>query len=166
MTRLKVGVLTQMLRREGIQAYTGVPDSTFKVLHRHLDDAPELRYISSVSEPAAVGVAVGLHMAGCRPALVTQNSGLGFSINHLASLAIPYRIPMILLVGWRGWRGQDSPIHTVMGRATIPILESVGIPHVALEPEDGQEALVAALDEYRDTPGPFAVVMRKGVLAA
>ncbi len=69
----------------------------------------------AANEGNAVGIAAGHYLATGSPGVVfLQNSGIGNAVNPLLSLADPlvYRIPMLLLIGWRGEPGtQDEPQH-------------------------------------------------------
>ena len=60
-----------------------------------------------------------------------------------------YGIPLLLLVGWRGQPGKkDEPQHAAQGRLTIPILETLEIPHF-LVPESAERAHTAVADATR-----------------
>ncbi|WP_329045857.1 thiamine pyrophosphate-binding protein [Amycolatopsis sp. NBC_01488] len=95
-------------------------------------------------EDNAVGMAAGAALAGHAPAVLMQNSGLGQSVNALASLVVPYRIPMLLVVSVRGADGDPTPENQVMGRLTEPLLAGLGVPAEILE-ADGVEEQVARL---------------------
>jgi hypothetical protein len=94
----------------------------------------------------AVGLAAGAWLGGRRPVVVMQNSGLGTSLNALASLSLMYGLPALLLVTWRGYQGKDAPEHILMGEISPGLLDLLGIPYRVLSP-----------DRSRNTwPGPLA----------
>src|SRR5262244_3864778 len=72
-----------------------------------------------------------------RPAVLMQNSGLGTSLNALASLSLMYGLPALLLVTWRGHRGKDAPEHILTGAITERHLGLLGIPHRVLSESSG-----------------------------
>jgi sulfopyruvate decarboxylase alpha subunit len=149
-----------LLQDAGFDFYTGVPDSTFKLLLRQIEAQPEFNYIPSVSENVAVGLAVGAYLGGRRPVILMQNSGLALALNPLASLASLYRVPVLLVVGWRGHDGKDSPEHTLLGAATLPLLDALGLPYYIPEVDSLARDVgraVAALEERRV---PCALVCR------
>ena len=82
-------------------------------------------------EGEAVSAAAGTWLAGGLGAALMQNSGLGNAVNPLASLSIPYEIPVLMLVSWRGEPGQARMpcITTPMGAATPGHLRAAGHPH-------------------------------------
>src|SRR5262245_29154705 len=107
--------LAASLERQGLDFFTGVPCSLVEDVIAALERHPRLPYVPAVREDIAVGVAAGAALAGRRPAVIMQNSGLGTSLNALASLSLMYRLPAVLLVTWRGYEGKDAPEHLLMG---------------------------------------------------
>src|SRR5574338_567637 len=94
----------------GYDFYAGVPCSFLTpLLHRVISD-PSLTYIGATSEGEAVGIAAGAWLAGRLPVVTCQNSGLGNMVNPLTSLNWPFRIPVLLIITWRGQPGlKDEP---------------------------------------------------------
>jgi phosphonopyruvate decarboxylase len=119
-----------------------------------------------VDEGEAAAYAAGVRLAGGRALVVLQNSGLGNAVNPLASLLVPYRLPAVLLVSWRGQPGrQDEEHHLPMGRATLPILEALGIGARALGPEvDVADAFRRAHAQAEESGLPVALVVPRGRL--
>lgn len=149
------------LKAEGFDFFTGVADSLIASLIEGLSRAGE--YIPAVREDLAVGLASGAYLAGKRPCVLMQNSGLGYCLNVLTSLNLIYRIPLLLIVGHRGHQGNDAPEHWVMGRHCRGLLEQVGIP--VLEPA-AEEMVPAAGQASRllaQSRLPAAILVRPGV---
>ena len=71
-------------------------------------------------------------LGGMRGAMFAQNSGLGNCVNALASLAVPWQIPVLMFLGQRGELGEFNVSQVGMGRATRPILDALGIPRAAV----------------------------------
>jgi sulfopyruvate decarboxylase subunit alpha len=69
-------------------------------------------------------------MAGRRGALIMQNSGLGNSINALASLNVAAQIPIVLVISHRGDLGEFNPAQVPMGQAAERILAALDIRYV------------------------------------
>ncbi|TVQ86523.1 MAG: phosphonopyruvate decarboxylase [Deltaproteobacteria bacterium] len=157
------------LADQGVQSFFGVPDSLLKDLCAFLlESIPAERHIVAVNEGAAVALATGHHLAtGEVAGVYMQNSGLGNALNPLGSLAHPevFGVPMVLIVGWRGQPGRpDEPQHMVQGRATIPQLSSLAIPHRVMS-SDHAEALAQtqhAVAQARERRGPVALIVPKG----
>src|SRR5215469_11332041 len=100
------GFFYNLLAKQGTDFFTGVPDSLLKNVCSYITShTTENNHIIAVNEGAAIALAAGYHLAtGKIPLVYMQNSGIGNAVNPLLSLADTdvYRIPMILLVGWRG----------------------------------------------------------------
>jgi sulfopyruvate decarboxylase subunit alpha len=154
-----------VLAAAGFDFFTGVPDSTFKSLLTELEARPELGWVPAVAEDVAVGLAVGASLGGRAPVVVMQNSGLGLAANALASLAVLYEIPMLLLVGWRGHDGRDAPEHLLMGEATLPLLRALAVPHMVPDAASADSELARAAQWVRAERRPCALVCRPGVIA-
>ena len=97
--------------------FVGVPDSLLATLCACIkENAPDKNNIIAANEGNAVAIAAGYHIATGKYGVVyMQNSGLGNTVNPLLSLADEevYKIPMLLVIGWRGEPGKkDEPQHT------------------------------------------------------
>jgi phosphonopyruvate decarboxylase len=151
------------LIQAGYDFFTGVPCSLISGLIAELEANPATDYYPETREDAAVGLACGAMMAGKRPVVLMQNSGLGVCINALTSMSLMYRTPCLLLITWRGCGGNDAPEHLIMGEITCRLLETIGVPYRAPEPETLLNDLGWATDQQRTHGIPVALVLRSGV---
>ncbi len=148
----------------GLDFFTGVPDSLLKRLCTCITAQlnPE-QHLIAANEGNALALAAGYYLATGRPGVVyMQNSGLGNIVNPLLSLTdeAVYRIPALLVIGWRGEPGvHDEPQHITQGRLTLPLLETMGIPYAVLE---NLEHVSTACKTVYETGLPYALVVRKG----
>jgi len=160
------------LANHGADFYTGVPDSLLSDFCAFVDEnSPKGNHLIAANEGNAIAVAMGYHLAtGKTPVVYMQNSGLGNAINPLLSLVDPevYKVPMLLIVGWRGEPSlKDEPQHVKQGRVTLQILETLEIPFSVLDQSsDFRLVLKMAFDEIDRTGGPFAVVVRKSTFSS
>ena len=116
--------------QRGFNLYTGVPCSYLTPFINHTINSGELRYIAAANEGDAVAIAAGAELGGSPAVVMFQNSGLGNAVNPLTSLTWTFRIPVLLIVTWRGEPGgyADEPQHELMGAITPQLLELMGIP--------------------------------------
>jgi phosphonopyruvate decarboxylase len=156
-------------RQRGFTFWTGVPDTYLKPFINHVIGDATVRYVGAANEGQAIATAAGAQLAGVRSVVMLQNSGLGNAVNPLTSLAHTHRIPMLLIVTHRGQPDgePDEPQHELMGQATLPLLDLLGVPH---EPFPGtDEDFGACLDRataWMDTRGlPYCLVMRRDAVA-
>lgn len=162
----------------GFDFYTGVPCSYLTpLINRVIGVRGPTRvaragwgcdYVGAASEGEAVAIAAGAWLAGRRSVVMCQNSGLGNAVNPLTSLNEPFRIPVLLVITWRGRPGKaDEPQHALMGRVTPDLLRLIGVPHLLFP--DASDAVAATLDRaeaHMDaTERPFALLMAAGSVA-
>jgi sulfopyruvate decarboxylase subunit alpha len=127
-------VLSGALVDRGFAPFFGTPCGILAPLYDRLETGAGLRTISR--EDNAIGVAAGAALAGASPVVLMQNSGLGQSVNALASLVVPYGIPMLLVVSMRGMPPDFTTENLVMGRLTEPLLTNSGIETTCLDAFD------------------------------
>lgn len=157
----------EALNAAGIELFAGVPDSLLASLCAYIDDAsrPD-QHIITANEGNAIALGAGFHLAtGKSAAVYMQNSGLGNAVNPLASLtaAEVYRIPMLLIIGWRGEPGvADEPQHIKQGLITREQLDILGIPYWILDAaSDADTTLAVALEAMHRLGTPVALLVRK-----
>lgn len=161
----------EAMSARGVGFYAGVPDSLLANFCAYVDDqGGRDKHLITANEGNAVALAMGYHMATNKVATVyMQNSGLGNTVNPLTSLADPqvYKVPMLLVVGWRGEPGfKDEPQHVKQGRVTLPQLDVLEIPHWVLDANsDVNTILDAAFASMRERNAPVALVVRKDTFA-
>ena len=156
-------------RERGFRLYTGVPCSYLTPFINTTIGSGELRYVAAANEGDAVAIAAGSALGGVPAVAMFQNSGLGNAVSPLTSLTHTFRIPVLLIVTWRGEPGgaPDEPQHELMGRITPQMLEVMGIPWAPFPATDPEvaPALDRALAHFRSEGRPYALMMRKGSVA-
>jgi phosphonopyruvate decarboxylase len=157
-----------LLKENGIDFFTGVPDSLLKDICAYItDNTSKENNIIAANEGGAVALGAGYHLAtGKIPLIYMQNSGIGNAINPLLSLVDKkvYSIPMLLMIGWRGEPGlKDEPQHIKQGEVTTTLLEALDIPYKII-PDNFMEAKVIieeSINFVKKCNCPFAFVIRK-----
>jgi sulfopyruvate decarboxylase subunit alpha len=153
-----------LLKIHELTFFSGVPCSLLEsVINVGLAD-PAVTYIPAVREDVALGIASAAHLSGRRGGILLQNSGLGNVVNPLTSFNLIYRIPVLMVVSWRGYGGQDAPEHLIMGEKTPELLQTLGIPHTVLEAETLEENLRWAISTMAQEQVPVAVILRKAIV--
>ena len=152
------------LLNEGITMFTGVPDSLLKEFCACVTERTDsLHNIIAANEGNALAIATGHYLSVGKPALVyLQNSGEGNLVNPLLSLVDEdvYKIPVLLVIGWRGEPGvHDEPQHVKQGKLTLELLKTMGIEYAILE---DLSQIETACQYMQKTQKPFALIVRKG----
>ncbi len=162
-------------RERGFEWYAGVPCSFLTPFINYVLQDSSLRYLSMANEGDAVALIAGIALGGGsgaarrRGVSMMQNSGLGNAVSPLTSLTWTFRLPQLLVVTWRGQPGvADEPQHALMGPITPAMLDTMEIPWELFPTESGAigPALDRATAHMDETGRPYALVMRKGSVAA
>lgn len=163
----------ETLAAEGVTFFTGVPDSYLNGFCNYALANCGRRNVIAANEGNAVGIAAGHYFASKEiPLVYMQNSGMGNTVNPLASLADErvYAVPMLLLIGWRGQGDTEPnhPQHKLQGEITPGLLELMGIPYAVLTDDNAAfaETVARAVRTCRETRRPYGLIAPKGVMAA
>ncbi len=107
----------------------GVPEESLTVgsPKNHRFFGAEAEHIPLTREEEGVGICAGAALAGRRPAIILQNSGIGNMINALLSLTGFYQLPLALFVSHRGVYKEKIAAQMPMGRRLPGILKGAGI---------------------------------------
>jgi sulfopyruvate decarboxylase alpha subunit len=152
------------MRGEQATFFAGVPCSLLEGVINVASADPAITYIPAVREDVALGIASAAHLRRRRGGLLMQNSGLGNVVNPLTSFNLIYRIPVLMLVSWRGYGGKDAPEHLIMGEKTPDLLQTLGIPHAILEADSLEADVHWAIAEMERQLIPVALILRPGIV--
>ena len=151
------------LVRYGIDFFCGVPDS---VIRKLIELIPEtgIPYVNATCEDVAVGVCVGAYLAGKKPCLLMQNSGLGNASDAIVTLNTLYKIPLLFIISWRGFDGRDEVQHLDWGKITLPFLNTIGLPYMLISKDNYKENINKAMSMINNQNISVALVVRRGYL--
>ena len=102
---ININLLTNILKKNNSDFFTGVPDSVLKELSVYLQSKSLNKHIIASNVGAAVSIGIGYYLSTKKiPCIYMQNSGLSNALNPLISIANKkvYSIPLVLIIGWRG----------------------------------------------------------------
>src|SRR5919205_2831386 len=114
------------LKASGIRLLSALPETWLVHLVRMADDDPEMILVRLAKEEEGVGISAGAHFAGVKSAMLMQNHGFLASVNGIVSFAQLYKMPLLMVVSYRGHFGERDPWQTQGGMATEPILRALG----------------------------------------
>ena len=113
------------LLKNGVKNFIGVPDSTMKYF---IDEGlKKNKILITTREEEAIGIAAGMSMSKSNSLVFMQNAGFANSISTITSLVQLYEIPMIFLIGWRGFLKNDAPEHAKIGKIQPKILQALSL---------------------------------------
>ena len=108
-----------------IENFIGVPDSTLKYFIS--EGIKRKKVIISTREEEAIGIACGMQLSNSSSLVFMQNAGFANSIGTIASLVDLYKIPLIFLIGWRGYLKTDAPEHLKIGKIQKKLLKALDL---------------------------------------
>ena len=152
--------IVAVLKANDIGSISFVPDSVIDRILKEARKDPYFHFTTLAREEEGIGIITGEYLGGRYGVLMMQSAGLGNCVNALASLAIPYQIPFIMLISQRGELGEFNACHAVMGKALRRILEALGIAHYTVNREDELETILnGAIKTAYTCDQPVAVIL-------
>jgi sulfopyruvate decarboxylase subunit alpha len=153
------------LRACDVQIFSALPETWLVHLIRMAEDDPAVTLVRVAKEEEAIGVSAGAHLAGVNSALLMQNHGFLAAINPIVSLALLYKVPLLMLISYRGHMGERDPWQTQGGMMTEPLLRALGIPTWSLsDPHDVQRRLKDAQTLAHAALTPVAVLLTRELM--
>ena len=128
--------IVEQLKAYRIRYISYVPDAMGEQILKLARQDDFFDILPLAREEEGVGVVTGQYVGGQRGTVLMPTSGVGNAINAIASLAIPYQVPLPIFIGFRGDLGEFNATQVPMGQALRPILESLNIPYFVLTRPD------------------------------
>jgi phosphonopyruvate decarboxylase len=129
---LRGHLICEELKRNGVEHIAWVPDSETHFMHNAMLNDPSLHIIQVCAEGEAIAICVGMQMGGKRAVTLIENQG-AFDSGNVLKWAAGLRIPLVLLIGYLGYRNlQDTPRGRMRGGrrdVTEPFLQALDIPY-------------------------------------
>src|SRR6185436_15204536 len=122
-------IIFDALKRSEVRIVSALPETWLVHLINMTEEDPEMKLVRITREEEAIGISAGAHLAGVRSVLLMQNHGFLAAINPIVSLAFLYKIPLLMLISYRGHMGERDPWQTEGGRWTEPVLKALDIPY-------------------------------------
>jgi sulfopyruvate decarboxylase subunit alpha len=129
----------QGLKNAGIDFVVSLPCVNLGKIIEMVDCDPDIIHIPVTREEEGFGICAGAFLGGKKTAILMQNSGLGNSVNVLASLYKLYHIPILMIMSHRGTEGEFMSAQIPMGEATPGVLDALDIAYIL--PKSPEEAL-------------------------
>jgi len=146
------------LFNNGIENFVGVPDSTMK----HFIDQgfKKNKILITTKEEEAIGIAAGMSLSKSDSLVFMQNAGFANSLSTITSLVQLYQIPMIFLIGWRGFLKNDAPEHTKIGKIQPKLLQTLSLQSKILNEKNWKAACNWALKLIKEKK-PCALILKR-----
>ena len=146
------------LNKNKIEYFIGVPDSTMKYF---IDEGLKKNKITiTTREEEAIGIATGTSLSGSKSLVFMQNAGFANSISTIASLVQLYEIPMIFVIGWRGFKNTDAPEHIKIGKIQPKLLSTLGLKSKIITEKNWKLCCDWALKNIKEKKSVSLVIRR------
>ena len=164
--------LFDYLLKNKIYNFVGVPDSTMKYF---IDQGLKRnKILIATREEEAIGIAVGMSLhfenmgkmiskSQSNSLVFMQNAGFANSMSTITSLVQLYQIPMIFLIGWRGFLENDAPEHTKIGKIQPKLLKTLSLQSMILDEKNWKKSCDWALKLIKDGKPCALIIPRRFV---
>lgn len=149
----------EILRKRNIEITTTLPCDRAKNLCSLLDSGEGIRNIIFNKEEDCVGTSAGVYLAGGRPAMVIQSSGLGNSLNAILSLSSTYKLPLPIIASWRGIYNEKIAAQIPFNEKIPKALEAWEIPYKIIEDSGDLDLITDVIDGAYENNCPFVALI-------
>ena len=156
--QLSPQVMLDEMKKNGVTDVVWLPDSETNWLYQLMRAEPSLRLIPVSREGLTFSLAAGLSTGGKTPIILIQNTGLMESGDSLRGWALGLSIPVVLMVGYRGWTRHGVNSDTA-ATYTERFLNAFGINYYLVETSADAPRISIAFEEARRTRRPVAVLV-------
>lgn len=163
-------------KQMGITHVVGLPDNSTAALFHELAEDPDIYLINVTREGEAFATAAGLWIGGQKPLVLIQNTGLLESGDSLRGSLTRMRLPVLVLVSYRGYKSLPNPAQAVfspplapddLSRRDVdsvavllePTLRAWNLPYELVGDNNELEKIVAANDSAVRESRPAAIVI-------
>jgi len=146
------------LDKKGISYFIGVPDSTMKFfISRGIS---KKKIIISTREEEAIGIASGVSFSNKKVLVFMQNAGFANSLSTITSLVQLYQIPVLFLIGWRGYLKNDAPEHIKIGKIQSKLLKLLNLNTRITKDENWEDCCTWALNQIKKNKSCGLIIRR------
>ncbi|MFZ7092616.1 sulfopyruvate decarboxylase subunit alpha [Primorskyibacter sp. 2E233] len=128
-----------------IRFMTTVPCKQLAGVIEEIENRPDIMHVPANKEDEGMGLCAGAWMGGKRSAIIMQNTALGVTINTLATLIQFYRMPLPMLISYRGELREPVACQVEMAVHTKALLAQMHIPTYHFHHQSDVEELDAIL---------------------
>lgn len=122
-----------------VQFVTTVPCKQLAGVIDAIEASSSILHVPSNKEDEGMGLCAGAFMGGKRSAIIMQNTAIGVTINTLATLTQFYRLPLPMLISYRGELGEPVACQVEMAVHTKALLAQLNVPTYHFHKEDDVE---------------------------
>lgn len=158
-------VIFNALKQCDIRMLSALPETWLVHLIRMAEEDSDVILVRLAKEEEGVGISAGAYFAGVKSAMLMQNHGFLASINGIVSFAHLYKIPLLMLISYRGTFGERDPWQTQGGNVTEALLRGMGIPYSFLDEIDTVEKRIRQAQTLAESSlQPVALLLTRDLM--
>ena len=150
-------VLAEM-KKNGVTHVVYLPDSETNWLYLLMKADPAIRLVGVNREGHASSIAAGLWLGGAKPLILIQNTGMLESGDSIRGWLMTLNVPIVLLVGYRGWTRHGVTTDTA-ATYTEPFINAYGLNYYLVESDADAPRISVAFEEAAKTSRPVVVLV-------
>lgn len=156
--------LIEGLAAAGIDFVAAFPSSSMSETERQIETDQRFECVFPSNEGEAVGICGGAWLGGKRPVLLMENSGLSLITYQLVRLNAAFDVPLLMVMDYRGDLGDGNWWAVPFGWTTMPLLDSLRIPHaIAQHPQELGGLITRLVRTSLHSKYPAALLLRYGM---
>lgn len=157
---LQAATVLSELSQCGVTHIVWLPDSETGYMYEAMRDSA-FTLVPVCREGESMAIAAGLLMGGKRPVVLIQSTGFYESGDSIRGLCLDLHLPLLLMIGYRGFAGRGQQPTDSAARFLEPILDTWGIPHHLVDSDATCHYISDALRQAEANGHPAAVLMGK-----
>jgi sulfopyruvate decarboxylase subunit alpha len=158
-------LIYESLKECDVHLISALPETWLVHLIRMAEDDPKVTLVRLAKEEEAIGISAGAHFAGVKSAMLMQNHGFLAAINGIVSFAHLYKIPLLMLISYRGSIGERDPWQTQGGNVTEPVLRALRIPYFFLDESESVKMRIRQAQTLAESSlQPVALLLTRALM--
>ncbi|MCC7487112.1 MAG: hypothetical protein IT529_19240 [Burkholderiales bacterium] len=156
--------LTEALAEAGVDFVCVFPSSGMSATQKEIDGDPRFTCIYPSNEGEGAAICAGAWLAGKRPALLMENSGMLLSAYQLMRLNAAYDVPLLMVLDHRGGPGEGNWWAMPLGWSMTPVLDALRVPWLMADTAADVATFVPRLvRSMLHSKYPVALILRRGI---
>ena len=119
------------------------------------------KVLLTTREDEAIGIAAGFALSKSNSLVFMQNAGFANSISTITSLVQLYEIPLIFLIGWRGFLSDDAPEHVKIGKIQPKLLNALSLENRILSEKNWKKNCDWAISKIKKNIPCVLIIKRE-----
>ena len=156
---LSPSAIIEQFKKNDVTHVVWLPDTETNFMYNQIISDDDLKLVPICREGESMPIAAGLWIGGKKPVVLIQNTGMFEAGDSIRGMGLDLGIPMVMVVGYRGWMGEDGEMTDSAGVFTEPILDAWGITHYMVETDDDVDRISEAFEDAEQNQALVACLL-------